>query len=312
MKQCNVHSSRHPRRHLTLRSILIIAAIAWGIVATSVQARIVHRERSLYSTILIDQRGSLICLQFSIRTDQRNQSCIDTRHPREMVFTYTRMMMASLLLNPEPTRVLILGLGGGTLPTALTELYPDATIDVVEIDPAVITVARDFFDFKPNPKVKIFPQDARVFAKRAGLRGELYDLILLDAFNGEYIPEHLMTREFLEEIRALMSEGAVLAANTFSVSQLYHHESTTYQDVFGEFINLKSTDSANRVILASNGIPPNLAELKARAKALSPRLKKYGVRMKNYPEAMQTTPDWDTSARVLTDQYSPANLLRNQ
>ena len=229
-----------------------------------------------------------------------------------MVFTYTRMMMASLLLNPEPERVLVLGLGGGTLPMTLAELFPDAKIDVVEIDPAVVTVAREFFDFEPTANMQVFTQDARVFTKRAGLRGDTYDLIMLDAFNGDYIPEHLMTREYLEETSKLMADNAVVVANTFSISQLYHHESTTYQAVFGTFFNLTSGASANRIILASNMAEPTRSVLEQRAKALAPRLRKYGVRPEEYPRAMTTTPDWDTSARVLTDQYSPANLLRSR
>ncbi|MCZ6711760.1 MAG: fused MFS/spermidine synthase, partial [Gammaproteobacteria bacterium] len=192
--------------------ILVIVALAGGLASTHADARIVHRERSLYSTILVDQRGSLLCLKFSIRHNQRNQSCIDTRRPNEMVFAYTRMMMASLLLNPDPTRILIVGLGGGTLPTTLAYLYPDVAIHVIEIDPAVVTVARDYFGFEPTPNIQVFTQDARVFTKRAGLRGDTYDLIMLDAFNGDYIPEHLMTREYLEETRSLMSDGAVVVA----------------------------------------------------------------------------------------------------
>ena len=292
--------------------IFTMAAVACGFAATTLDARIVHRERSLYSTILVDQRGSVTCLQFSIRRDQRNQSCVDTKRPKEMVFTYTRMMMAGLLVNPDPARMLVLGLGGGTLPMTLAELYPDAAIDVVEIDPAVVAVARKYFAFEPTDNMQVFTQDARVFAKRAGLRGDTYDLIMLDVFTGEYIPEHLMTREFLVETRRLMNANAVLVANTFTISQLYHHESTTYQAVFGTFLNLKLAASANRVILATIGSPPERTLLEQRAKALSPRLKKYGVQVADYPKAMKVTPDWDTSARVLTDQYSPANLLRNR
>ncbi|MDH3641065.1 MAG: fused MFS/spermidine synthase [Gammaproteobacteria bacterium] len=296
-----------------MKQLLLTALVAaCALSAMSADARVIHRERSLYSTILVDQRGSLICLQFSIRRDQRNQSCIDKRHPQEMVFTYTRMMMAGLLLNPDPERVLILGLGGGTLPMALAELYPDAKIDVVEIDPAVVTVAREFFDFEPTENMQVFTQDARVYTKRAGLRGETYDLIMLDAFNGDYIPEHLMTREYLEETQKLMAENAVVVANTFSISQLYHHESTTYQAVFGTFFNLTSAASANRIILASNMAAPSRSVLEQRAKALAPRLRKYSVQPEEYPRAMITKPDWDTSARVLTDQYSPANLLRGR
>ncbi len=280
--------------------------------AGDAQGRIVHRERSLYSTILIDQQGSLICLQFSIRTDQRNQSCMDQRRPNEMVFSYTRMMMTGLLLRPSPERILMIGLGGGTLPTALAELYPDTEIDVVEIDPAVVRVAGEFFGYVPSANTTVFTQDGRVFIKRAALRGDTYDLIMLDAFNGDYIPEHLMTREFLQETRSLLTPGGAVVANTFSISQLYHHESTTYTAVFGRFYNLKTGESANRIILAANGPLPDPTIMEQRAADLAPRVRKYGIRLSDHVKGLETRPDWDTSARVLTDQYAPANLLRDR
>lgn len=280
--------------------------------AGDAQGRIVHRERSLYSTILIDQQGSLVCLQFSIRTDQRNQSCMDQRRPNEMVFSYTRMMMTGLLLRPSPERILMIGLGGGTLPTALAELYPDTEIDVVEIDPAVVRVAGEFFGYVPSANTTVFTQDGRVFIKRAALRGDTYDLIMLDAFNGDYIPEHLMTREFLQETRSLLTPGGAVVANTFSISQLYHHESTTYTAVFGRFYNLKTGESANRIILAANGPLPDPTIMNQRAADLAPRVRKYGIRLSDHVKGLETRPDWDTSARVLTDQYAPANLLRDR
>ncbi len=280
--------------------------------AGDAQGRIVHRERSLYSTILIDQQGSLVCLQFSIRTDQRNQSCMDQRRPNEMVFSYTRMMMTGLLLRPSPERILMIGLGGGTLPTALAELYPDTEIDVVEIDPAVVRVAGEFFGYVPSANTTVFTQDGRVFIKRAALRGDTYDLIMLDAFNGDYIPEHLMTREFLQETRSLLTPGGAVVANTFSISQLYHHESTTYTAVFGRFYNLKTGESANRIILAANGPLPDPTIMEQRAADLAPRVRKYGIRLSDHVKGLETRPDWDTSARVLTDQYAPANLLRDR
>jgi spermidine synthase len=280
--------------------------------AGDAQGRIVHRERSLYSTILIDQQGSLVCLQFSIRTDQRNQSCMDQRRPNEMVFSYTRMMMTGLLLRPSPERILMIGLGGGTLPTALAELYPDTEIDVVEIDPAVVRVAGEFFGYVPSANTTVFTQDGRVFIKRAALRGDTYDLIMLDAFNGDYIPEHLMTREFLQETRSLLTPGGAVVANTFSISQLYHHESTTYTAVFGRFYNLKTGESANRIILAANGPLPDPTIMKQRAADLAPRVRKYGISLSDHVKGLETRPDWDTSARVLTDQYAPANLLRDR
>lgn len=292
--------------------LLLAAVLCAATLAETLQAQVIHRQRSMYSTILIDQRGNVICLQFSVRSDQRNQSCMDTRRPQKMVLAYTRMMMAGLLLVPEPTSVLMIGMGGGTIPTVLAELYPDATIDVVEIDPAVVAVAEQFFAFEATPNMRVITLDGRVFAKRAALNDSAYDLILLDAFNGDYIPEHLTTREFLSEVKSLMKPGAVAVANTFAVSRLYHHESTTYQGVFGDFLNLKTPASANRVILAVNGPLPDNTTMRSRAAALDPSLRVYDVRLRDFVRQMSRKPDWDTTARPLTDQYSPANLLRNR
>jgi len=291
-------------------TLLLVAGLT--IVSVDLQARIVHEENSLYSRILVNQRGSLVCMQFSVRRDQRNQSCYDKRKPREMVFIYARMMMTSLLLQPEPTRILMIGLGGGTLPMALQALYPEAEMDIVEIDEAVVRVAKSYFGFDPGPGVQVATFDGRVFVKRAMQRGETYDLIMLDAFNGDYIPEHLMTREFLEEVGALLAPNGVLAANTFSISRLYDHESVTYAKVFGTFFNLRSETTGNRVIIVSPAGLPDLESLKTRGEQLAPALKPYGIRMSELVPLIRQHRDWDVTARVLTDQYAPANILQAQ
>jgi len=299
-------------RSRTLVLLTLIACLASLLEPATAAARIIHRERSLYSTILVDQRGSLVCLQFSVRSDQRNQSCKDLNRPKDLVFGYAKLMLTSLLLVPDPQRILVVGLGGGTLPMTLNELYPHARIDVVEIDPAVVTVAETYFEFAENDQIHVVVQDARVFTKRAGLKGEHYDLIMLDAFNGDYIPEHLMTREYLEETKALLADDGVIAANTFAISRLYDHESTTYQAVFGEFFNATMPESANRIILTTGRPLPALDDLAAVARELAPRLLPYGVRLLDYRRELSTRVDWDPEARILTDQYAPANLLQGQ
>lgn len=300
---------------------LVIAVAALVIVSTvsrDADAKIVHRERSLYSTVLVNKTGTMLCLAFSIKRDQRNQSCIDTRAPRDMVFSYTRMMMAALLFNPEPERVLVIGLGGGTLPSAIAELYPNVTIDAVEIDSAVVEVARNFFNYRPHPGTSVTVADGRLFVKRRASRrarqGESaeagYDLVLLDAFNGDYIPEHMMTQEFLAELRSVMSEDGILAANTFAISDLYHHESATYASVFGQFHNFRLPNTGNRVIITGKRDLPDPLSLGDRAAQLDTRLSRYGVYISDYLELIEGTQDWKSEARVLTDQYSPANLLQ--
>ena len=275
-------------------------------------SEVLHRERSLYQTILVVKQGRTLCLQFSLRRAQRNQSCLDERRPQRMALAYTRMMMAALLFNPRPQRILVVGLGGGTLPMALAAIHPEARLDVAEIDPAVVEVAKRHFGFAESERLRVHVEDARVFTRRAVGAGLTYDLILLDAFGADYIPEHLMTREYLSDTRTLLTGDGALAANTFAVSQLYDHESATYFDVFGPFFNLKLGNSGNRVILAAKAVLPSLMTLNARAAALAESLAPYGIEIRDYPGRLKSKIDWEEDTRVLTDQYAPANLLQAQ
>jgi spermidine synthase len=154
--------------------------------------------------------------------------------------------------------------------------------------------------------MKVHEMDGRVYVKRAIREGRKYDAILLDAFDHEYIPEHLLTREFLAEVESLLAPQGVLVGNTFSSSKLYDHESTTYGAVFGTFYNLKA---ANRVIVARPAGLPTAAQLKERSLAYELALRSFGVDVAEVLPLFTTRVDWDTKARVLTDQYSPANLL---
>ncbi|MEI8704257.1 fused MFS/spermidine synthase [Pseudoalteromonas sp. B62] len=232
--------------------------------------------------------------------------------PDKLVFNYTKLTFASLLVADNPKNVLIIGLGGGTLSNVIHELYPTAKIHNVEIDPAVTKVARDYFNFIENDLVTSSVQDGRIFIKRAAIKKQMYDWIILDAFNGDYIPEHLLTKEFFEEVQSVLAEGGVIAANTFSSSKLYEHESATYHAVFGDFINVSRENRSNRIILAGLKAPPTNEQIKAQVKILEPRLAKYGIDIKAISEFMHFTKDgqdWPADTKVLTDQYSPANLL---
>ncbi len=274
-------------------------------------AQTIHEEKSLYRDITVVQTGNRRCLIFNVHRGDRNQTCVNVNNHDELIFSYTKMSFAGLLLTPEPKKILIAGLGGGTLPLTFSDLFPDAVIDIVEVDQAVVNVAKDYFFFEENENMTVAVNDARVFIKRAGILGEKYDFIVLDAFGGDYIPEHLLTQEFLEEVKLVMAEDAVLVANTFSTSRFYDHESVTYQRVFNEFFNFKLPTSGNRIIIAQLDPLPPRGELVSRAQLLAPLLEKYGVPLLEYPNRLSTRVDWDMSRRVLTDQYAPANLLNN-
>jgi spermidine synthase len=289
------------------RALLLLAAgsLAAG-GASADNMKLLHSERSLYREVLVYETGDVRCICFTRFCRIGRQTCQDVKHPDRIVMNYPQMMLSSLFVKPEPTSVLIIGLGGGTIPRALHELVPRARIDVVEIDPAVVKVARRYFDLGDNDAMNVIEADGRVQVKRALREQKSYDLIMLDAFDHEYIPEHLLTQEFLKEVKGLLAPGGVLAANTFSSSRLYDHESTTYASVFPEFFNLKKE---NRVIIAVNGPLPGVDQLLTNSARFEGAFKGFGIETSKLLPLFSRKQDWERDARILTDQYSPANLL---
>jgi spermidine synthase len=288
------------------RSILWLCVLAAFIGVEAHAQKLIHSERSLYREVLVYDNGTERCMCFTRNCRIGRQTCFNKESPDRFVMNYTKMMMSALYINPQPKSILIIGLGGGTLPNALHRIVPAAQIDVVEIDPAVVKVAKRFFGFTPQQKISVAEIDGRVFIKRAVREQRRYDIVMLDAFDHEYIPEHLLTREFLQEVATLLGPQGVLAANTFSSSRLYDHESVTYASVFGTFYNLKRD---NRVILAMNGQLPTKEQIERNAARFEAPFGKFDIDVDRQLDLFSTRIDWDRQARVLTDQYSPANLL---
>lgn len=273
------------------------------------QAKVIKEERSMYRNILVEDKGNLRCLTFSVKKNSSNQSCIFKDNDNKLVFDYTKYIMSAFVFQPKPKRVLIIGLGGGTLSNTLLKLYPNIEIDNVEIDPAVVQVAIEYFKFVQTDKVKSYIKDGRIFIKRALRKEQRYDAIILDAFNGEYIPEHLMSAEFLQETQQLLSDSGIIIANTFSSSALYHHEKATYHHVFGGFYSLVNRHrSGNRILIIDNQ-PPNKTMLKTNIDALSMPLKMFDIDLPSIMNSLQFEKHETSEHRILTDQYSPANLL---
>jgi spermidine synthase len=301
----------------SVKFILLITAILLTVSLQHATAKVVHSERSLYRNIIVEDKGDLRCLKFNVKTTKTRQSCLYKSKPQQLVFNYTKQLLTALLVNPKPEQILIIGLGGGTMSNTLHQLFPQSHIDNVEIDESVIKVARQYFGFLENTQIKTYSQDGRVFVKRALLKKQAYDWIILDAFNGDYIPEHLMTAEFLEEIKALLSPQGILTANTFSSSKLYGYESATYKKVFGDFYQVTNSNNNNRIILAQKKGFMAADLIKGdhdlfNNSQLSSQLAELGVDSQSLFSSIKFTgeyQDWDSKSIILTDQFSPANLL---
>src|SRR3990170_8061841 len=137
----------------------------WGLllfvasVAAADDMKLLHSERSLYREVLVYETGSVRCICFTRFCRIGRQTCQDVKRPERIVMNYPQMMLASLYVKPDPRSVLIIGLGGGTIPRALHAVVPQARIDVVEIDPAVVKVARSYFDLGDSSQLNVIEAD---------------------------------------------------------------------------------------------------------------------------------------------------------
>ena len=210
-----------------LLTVKYLSILLIGLFSVSPQCKEIDKARSIYRNVVIDESDGLRCMRFeNHRMRKTNQACIDLKSPNKLVFEYNRAILAGFAYIPTPKRILIIGLGGGTLSQVMHEISPDSEIVSVEIDPVVVKFAKQYFNYQESSLIQTVVKDGRIYVKRALLKNEKFDWIVLDAFNGDYIPEHLMTVEFLTETKKLLTENGLLSANTFSASQLFHHESS--------------------------------------------------------------------------------------
>ncbi len=298
-------SARSPNRHAAILgcflAVCAVALAAYSLLSEA-DSRLVHTEPSEFAPVFVFEEHGERCMNFEQIESFGRQTCFDLDDPDKMVFAYTRMMASALFVMPKPTNVLIIGLGGATMPRALEKIVPEAAIDTVEIDPAVVRVAERFFGYRQGPRQRVFVEDGRAFVERARGEGRTYDMVMLDAFDVDYIPAHLLTREFLEDVRAILSPDGVLVANTFTNSDMYDQESATYSAVFGDFFNLRA---GNRVIIAGRGELPDDETLRRRAKAWADALKPFGIDAMRELRRYSRKRDWNENAAALTDRPNP-------
>ncbi|MBV7486835.1 fused MFS/spermidine synthase [Bordetella sp. BOR01] len=298
---CCPHSTHIPMPCLRIHLVSpLILGCATLFLPPGAQAapQLLHSEPSQFGKVLVFEENGERCMNFNTMVDLGRQTCLDIAKPDNLVFSYTRMMISSLYVKPDPKTVLIVGLGGATLQKTLAKLLPDAVIDTVEIDPAVGKVAEKYFGYRPGPRQRLFVEDGRAYIERAHREGRQYDMVMLDAFDVDYIPEHLMTLEFLQHVKAILAPGGIVVANTFTNSELYERESATYAAVFGQFFNLRE---GNRVIVAGRGTLPDEKTIADNANKLAQRLERLGIDQDRALQRFTRTENATTAAKVLQD-----------
>jgi len=213
-------------------------------------------------------------------------------------------VMTIAAIYPEaPRKILMLGLGGGSISTYLGRFMPEAAITTVEVDPGVITAAKTYFGLRETERMRYHAGDGRVFLNR---NSELYDLILLDAYRGGYVPFHLLTREFYTLVKQRLTPGGAAAFNVHDGSKLYASTVKTLGEVFAA-LDLYPTGVGEVIAVARTSLL-DPQTLERRAAALQQR---HGFRFP-LAEILQRRMDKPQSQAangdVITDDFAPADV----
>ena len=297
------------RRLCLLLIVVVIAQLSTFSQTLAAEAeKLLFEKESPYQTIYVTQHDSLVNLRAGSKFAR--SSAYDKDNPYRHIFEYTELMVMGLSYLENPQNALIIGLGGGTLTKYLKKYYPDLVIDNVEMDPVVVDVAREYFGFTESRDNQVFVMDGRRFLRKNDRK---YDLIFLDAYYGDYIPFHLLTREFLSLVKNRLTEKGVVVSNTWRSPDLYNRESATWAEVFGYFDSYLGRRSGNRVVIATNSAArysePELISRMNKTQRLSEfeELDLAEIALSTFDRGLA----WPDDTPLLTDDFAPVNLLHD-
>jgi len=309
-----------PAVNRTIVLVIVAAGLVGGAVVAWVAAQngaaeetVVRydRESRYYRIRVVDYpKEGRRCLHFS--KSRGIQSSMILAAPDQLDLRYSRSMTAALALHPAPKDVLLVGLGGASVPKFIQKQCPDVRLDIVELDPDVVKVCQEYFEFKGTPNTRVIVMDGRMYFKRSA---KPYDVILLDAYAADRVPFHMTTLEFVRLVKSRLKAGGLVATNLWehAVNRFYFAELKTYQATFPQTYLFKSGDSGNAIVFATLDDKQTLkSDWVARAEALA-RGRNFGF---DLPRLIALEYEYLTPRKIseapLTDDMAPVDTLRHE
>lgn len=262
----------------------------------------IARIETQYNDIYITKRRAELTMSFQLKGWDYTESIVNLREPDDLPVRYTRIMTIGTIYPPAPKKLLMIGLGGGSVSTYLGRAMPEVTIDTIELDPGVIAAAKKYFGVRENARMRFLTGDGRVLLKRSK---EQYDLILVDAFRGGYVPFHLLTKEFYTLLKERLAPSGAVVFNVHDGTKLYLSTVRTLAAVFPS-LHLYPTGEGETIAVATAAPAPDQQTLASRAAALQRR---HNFRFP-LPEILTRRVGLPATnkADLLTDDFAPADV----
>ena len=272
-------------------------------------AKVLFRKDTRYHQLSVIEESDTRALRFG--SSFQSETYVDD--PFETVFAYTDYFFLGPAYKPDAGSMLFLGLGGGSAPKRVWRDFPELKLQVVELDPVVVDVARRFFAVPDDPRLPIAVSDARQYLER---NPALWDVIAIDTFFDDGLPFHLTTREFLELAHKRLTPGGVIVTNvlgsvTGDGSKLFRALYRTYRSVFPTVLVHPvggGTGYQNLIVVATDGAAPSNAFLRKqwqRLRAKHPSAPSLTDAIAQRHDSLIPTRD----VPILTDAYAPVDAL---
>jgi spermidine synthase len=239
------------------------------------------RKPAREASVEISEKDGVRSLHLGSETVQSSMKLSD---PVELVLSYTRAMMAFLLFQPDPRRVVMIGLGGGSLAKFIYHHLPKASIVAVECLPAVIFAARQYFHVpEDDPRFRAELEDGSAWVAS---RRDCCDVMLVDGYDGHSQVEALASEAFYANARSALSDNGILVANLWSSDDRFDTYVQRMERVFGAVVCVPAERRGNIIVLALARSPgaPRWEDLRERARRLQ---KLYGLEFLKFVEGLR-------------------------
>jgi spermidine synthase len=287
---------------------ILILLFPAGVIKPVTVGKLIYETESPYNYIQVVQYGNERWLKLN-----EGEGVHSIYNPDSILVggIWDYFLIAPYFNNPPYTAdqvgsMAVIGSAAGTEAKQYTDVYGPIPIDGAEIDPKIIQVGREYFDMT-EPNLNAVAQDGRYFLANSPRK---YDVIAIDAYRPPYIPFHLTTREFFEQVRDHLNDNGVVAINvgrTRTDWSLVQILASTLKSVFPNVYTVDlaqpGQDLINVLVVATNQ-PTRLENLAANAELLD-----HPVLQQVAADALPRAREFTDPTMVFTDDKAPVEQV---
>ena len=300
-------------RAVTALSIIGSIIVPWPSLLWAKIKTLLEKD-TFYHRIRVEEDEEARYMYF----DRTLQSAMNLKDPSALRLVYSRYTSLGFAFRPDAKKMLLIGLGGGSIPKKVQKEFPTMEIDAVEIDPEVVQIAKNHFNVRESKNLRIHAQDGRLFLTRTAHQ---YDIIMLDAYYTDAMPFHLATKEFFELAQRKLTPNGIIVANLISAvtgpsGKIARAFVKTQRQIFPQTYifaarrpdNVSIETIQNVIIIATRDKQRlDIKDILKRAAALDKGL--FPDPLKDLAIAYYDGPLADKDVPVLTDDYAPTDNL---